>query len=157
MSTLSVDTIQGQTTAANVKMPAGYAVQMQSTTTTATISTTSTSLVASGLIVAIAPKFSTSKILINLTGGNLNWSGGENDQEINMYRQLSGGNYADIGLIADVHQDSSYGLQHSSELIDSPNTTNTINYQPYFKTSAQATFFSNNSVNLTLRVMEIAQ
>ena len=28
MSTLSVDTIQGQTTAANVKFPAGYVVQV---------------------------------------------------------------------------------------------------------------------------------
>ena len=28
MSTLSVDTIQGQTTAANVKMPAGHIIQM---------------------------------------------------------------------------------------------------------------------------------
>ena len=157
MSTLSVDTIQGQTTAANVKMPAGYVVQMQFTTITSSISTTSTSLVASGLIVAIAPKFSTSKILINLTGGNLNWSSGENSQFVHIYRQLSGGSYSDIGKVAEIHQDSSYGLQHSSELIDSPNTTSTINYQPYYKTSAQTTYFSHSSTNLTLRVMEIAQ
>ena len=58
-----------------------------------------------------------------------------------MYRQLTGGSYADIGKIADVHQDSAYGLQHSSELIDSPNTTSAVNYQPYFNTSTQTTFF----------------
>ena len=157
MSTLKVDTITGKTTAGTVAMPAGHVIQMQSTTTTSNISTTSNSLVASGLIVAITPKFSTSKIIVNLTGGNLNWSSSENDQQINMYRQLTGGSYADIGKIADVHQDSSYGMQHSSELIDSPNTTSAVNYQPYFNTSAGTTFFSNDSVNLVLRVMEIAQ
>ena len=153
MSTLKVDRKRGQTADGTYR----YIVQMQSTTTTSTISTTSNSLVASGLIVAITPKFSTSKILVNLTGGNLNWSSSENDQQIHMYRQLTGGSYADIGLIADVHQDSSYGLQHSSELVDSPNTTSAVNYQPYFNCSAGTTFFSNDSVNLTLRVMEIAQ
>ena len=140
----------------NVSIP-GAVVQMQSTTTTSTISTSSTSLIASGLTVAITPKFSNSKIIVTLTGGNLNWSGSANDQQIRMYRQLTGGSYADIGLIAWVHQNSSYGLQHASELVDSPSTTNAINYQPYFKTSAGTTFFSNNSVNLVLRVMEIAQ
>ena len=48
MSTLSVDTIQGQTTAANVKLPAGYTVQTvlahhpnQSATTISSTSTLS--------------------------------------------------------------------------------------------------------------------
>ena len=140
----------------NVSIP-GSVVQMQSTTIDTSISSTSTTLVASGLIVAITPKFSTSKILVNLTGGNLNWSGGENSQHVHIYRQLTGGSYSDIGKVGEIHQDSSYGLQHSSELIDSPNTTSSINYQPYYKTGTQTTFFNHSSTNLTLRVMEVAQ
>ena len=78
----------------NVSIP-GSVVQMQSTTIDTSISQhISTTLVASGLIVAITPKFSTSKILVNLTGGNLNWSGGENSQHVHIYRQLTGRSYS---------------------------------------------------------------
>ena len=63
MSTLSVDTITGQTTAANVKFPAGSVLQ---TTTSVShggyVNTNSASLVASGQIATITPKYSNSII-----------------------------------------------------------------------------------------------
>ena len=65
MSTLSVDTIQGQTTAANVKLPAGCILQTLSTTKTDTFSSSSTGPVdITGLSVTITPKYATSKIFI---------------------------------------------------------------------------------------------
>ena len=158
MSTLKVDTIQGKTTAGTVAMPSGHVVQMQSTTTTTAISTTSTSYVASGLIVSITPKFSTSKIIVNLTGGGLNWSGGVNRITMELYRQLTGGSYSTLGRIGVVNQGSdAYGFQHSGEIIDSPSTTNAINYQAYYKTSTQTVFFNSADSNLTIRAMEIKQ
>ena len=76
MSTLSVDTIQGQTTAANVKLPAGCILQTVSTTKTDAFSNASSSLVdITGMTVTITPKYSTSKILIR---ANLNWGGVNN-------------------------------------------------------------------------------
>ena len=154
MSTLRVDSIRGQTADGTYK----YIVQMQSTTTTTAISSTSTSYVASGLIVSITPKFVTSKIIVNLTGGNLNWSGGVNRIHMELYRQLTGGSYSTLGRIGVVNQGSdAYGFQHSGEIIDSPSTTNAINYQAYYKTSTQTVFFNSGDTNLTIRAMEIAQ
>ena len=67
MSTLSVDTIQGQTTAAKVKMPAGSILQTLSSTKIDQQGDNSGSYVdITGLSVAITPFFSTSKILITV-------------------------------------------------------------------------------------------
>ena len=157
-SILKTDKIEGVTSSGTVQMPAGHVVQMQSTTTTTAISTTSTSYVASGLIVSITPKFSTSKIIVNLTGGNLNWSGGVNRIHIELYRQLTGGSYTTLGRIGVLNQGSdAYGYQHSGEIIDSPSTANAINYQAYYKTSTQTVYFNSATTNLTIRAMEIAQ
>ena len=53
MSTLSVDTIQGQTTAANVKLPAGAVLQTVSANNNTFTANTSSSYIATGLSVAI--------------------------------------------------------------------------------------------------------
>ena len=68
MSTLSVDTIQGQTTAATVKLPAGSILQ----TVTKDFSGTITTITSSGVTftditdatITITPKYNNSKILI---------------------------------------------------------------------------------------------
>ena len=64
-STLTVDNIVGATTAANVKMPAGYLVQRQSTksATAYTNSTTSFSDI-TGATLTFTPKFASSLLLI---------------------------------------------------------------------------------------------
>jgi len=63
MSTLSVDTIQGKTTAGTVAMPSGHVIQTVSQAITTLTNIQSTSYTATGLTKAITPKFSTSKIL----------------------------------------------------------------------------------------------
>ena len=68
MSTLSVDTIQGQTTAANVKLPAGCILQTVQTAKTDTFTSSSTSFTdITGFSVTITPKYNNSKILIYTT------------------------------------------------------------------------------------------
>ena len=65
MSTLSVDTIQGQTVAGNVKLPAGCVLQCLQTIKTDTFDSSSTSAVdITGLSVTITPKYATSKVLV---------------------------------------------------------------------------------------------
>ena len=64
MSTLSVDTIQGQTTAANVKLPAGHVVQSAFNNTELFTSTTS-STYADLIKISFTPKFSNSFLFIN--------------------------------------------------------------------------------------------
>ena len=164
MSTLSVDTIQGKTTAGTVAMPSGHVIQMQSTTTTSSITVTATSLTASGLVVSITPKFANSNLLITITGGEQTYSAsGVLTGVTHLYRQLTGGSYADLsGQLCEQSMggsdSSDYGHSHSSEFIDTThNTTSAINYQPYIKTKTGTYYFNYSPTVLTLRVMEIKQ
>ena len=68
MSTLSVDTIQGKTTANTVQMPSGSVIQVASTDKLDTGSANNVVLPTwadSGLSCTITPKFDTSKILVH--------------------------------------------------------------------------------------------
>ena len=164
MSTLSVDNIQGKTTAGTVAMPSGHVIQVQYTTTTSSITTTATSLGASGHIVSITPKFSNSKLLITLTGGEQTYSGsGVITGITHLYRQLTGGSYADLsGQLCEQSMggsdSSDYGHSHSSEFIDTTHdTTNPINYQTYIKTNSGTYYYNYTPTVITLRVTEIKQ
>jgi hypothetical protein len=67
MSTLSVDTIQGQTTAANVKLPAGCILQTVNTILQGTVAVNSQTF-GDVMSLAITPKYSTSKVLVQVSG-----------------------------------------------------------------------------------------
>jgi hypothetical protein len=65
MSTLSVDTITGQTAAGNVKMPAGHIVATyHHSIDPGSQSTTSQTLVETGLTITLTPKYQNSKFLM---------------------------------------------------------------------------------------------
>ena len=64
MSTLSVDTIQGKTTAGNVAFPAGVVIQIVDFTASTQVVNNTTSYVSSGLGGSITPKFSSSKMYV---------------------------------------------------------------------------------------------
>ena len=66
-STLTVDNIVGATTAANVKLPAGCVLQTVNTILTGTVAVTSQTF-ADVLSLAITPKYSTSKVLVQVSG-----------------------------------------------------------------------------------------
>ena len=66
MSTLSVDTIQGQTASSVVKIP-NHVIQVKSVAKTDTFSSSSTSFTdVTGLSVAITPSSSSNKILVSV-------------------------------------------------------------------------------------------
>ena len=91
MSTLSVDTITGQTTTANVKLPADYILQVKHGILTAASFTTQSDSFTdiTGLSVTITPKYATSKVLITL---NLMTS----INDATMYVRMTGGNSSSI-------------------------------------------------------------
>ena len=68
-STLIVDNIQGATTAANVKLPAGSIVQVATSKITGNVSATGTSYSDTGLSIAFTPKFASSILELSLMGG----------------------------------------------------------------------------------------
>ena len=137
-STLTVDTIQGATTAANVKLPAGCILQTVSTTKTDAFSNASASLVdITGMSVTITPKYSTSKILIR---ANLNWGGVDNiyagirllrgSTAISLNTSASGNQtVATIGCGGD-NNNFQWKLEHTGlEFLDSPATTSATTYK----------------------------
>ena len=64
MSTLSVDTIQGQTTSTKVKLPAGSILQTVTAEHGTYVQTTGSSFADTGLQCSITPKYANSHILI---------------------------------------------------------------------------------------------
>ena len=64
MSTLSVDTIQGQTTAANVKLPAGAVLQVVEGAFSTQVDMASSNYADTSLTVTITPKFASSKVFV---------------------------------------------------------------------------------------------
>ena len=178
MSTLSVDTIQGKTTAGTVAMPSGHIVQVLSTTKTTEQSISGSSFVdISGLSQAITPKFATSKILVQV---NVSFSGEVNsyiafkilrdsteilkNTESNTGLECSGGGTIPSGSTENyaVHKESMSGF-------DSPNTTSETTYKvqisPMRTSSKVATVNrahtrgDDNQVNTasTITLMEIKQ
>ena len=143
-------------------MPSGSVLQVQYTTTTGSITTTSTSLEASTHIVSITPKFANSNLLITITGGEQTYSAsGVLTGVTHLYRQLTGGSYADLsGQLCEQSMggsdSSDYGHSPSSEFIDTThNTTSAINYQPYIKTNTGTYYYNYTPTAITLRVTEI--
>ena len=146
MSTLSVDTIQGQTTAANVKMPAGHVIQTTRRDPTAAAITrytgSSTSYANTGLAISITPKYASSLVLIR---GFLN-TGTPDAAYVYMTikRVISGGSSTDLGFTASgvnygvvqhgtSNSSSQLWHQASFEYPDAPNTTSAITYQIWMR------------------------
>ena len=88
MSTLSVDTIQGQTTAGTVAMPAGHIVQTQQSTASANFNTTSTSYVQGPQTSTFTMKNSSNKVLVtmNFLGRSTKTSGNYTGARFAIYR-----------------------------------------------------------------------
>ena len=129
MSTLSVDTITGQTTAANVKLPAGAVLQTVSSTMTGRVhlSTTGRAAIGSGATLVITPKFNTSKIYIVT---NINCIS-RNSQTCASYlcRTPSGGSKVTINQLSWFNETNSWNsFSYFHNYIDSPATTTALTY-----------------------------
>ena len=150
--------------AARVTSP-GHIVQVVQTTTNANITTTSTSFVASGFTLSITPTYSTSKVLIMLNGGNTFNDTSGREVWTQMYRNIGGAGYSllpspynQIIDIQGIYGGGTGRASHSVCILDSPATTSTVTYQPYFTNNGGGTsYFNANSPVLTFTLMEVAQ
>lgn len=133
MSTLSVDTIQGKTTAGTVAMPSGSVVQVGTQVAidslNTSITTTSFTAVGNSFIASITPKFANSKIRIIMTFQTYSLS---NYSAVNIYRSVAGGTYAATSTYPMSNGGNDWEAK-SLIHIDSPTYTvgQTIQYQPY--------------------------
>ena len=163
MSTLSVDTIQGKTTAGTVAMPAGAMLQVVQSHITGYTTTASNSNTSTGLTVTITPKFSSSKVLIT---GNMNGCYSNAVTRYATYELYKGGSF-----LAKIHQlvgyshingQINYGVDWSFSYLDSPNTTSATTYDlQWAAQNGGNSYFNNygianNSTRSTLTAYEIA-
>ena len=168
-STLTVDNIVGATTAANVKLPAGYVVQTEyASQSGARTQSTSTSWVdITGMSVTITPKYATSKILITASFPDTFSSNASSNAANSLYlkcvRNIGGGTFSDVCQIADrqgldlLASESMMSMSYS--FLDSPTTTSACIYKGQLKSynSNQVNVGQQSSGLVNILAMEIAQ
>ncbi len=155
-------TFGGAITANNVG--AGNVLQVVSNTTHSTISTTSTSVVATGHTVTLTPSSTSSKVLLMIHGGNC-WSSDSSfgGMILRFYRSINGGSYTALG-------DNWHGFRENlsggaitkgsigASYLDSPSSTDSITYQAYFKRNGDSgtAYYNEATLGITITAMEVA-
>ncbi len=163
MSTLSVDTIQGKTTAGTVAMPEGAMLQVVQNHVTGYSTTSSSSMASTGLTVTITPKFSSSKVLIT---GNINGAYSNAATRYAKYELFKGGSFLVYlhALVGYNHANAqiNYDVDWSFSYLDSPNTTSATTYDiQWAAQNGGNSYFnnygsSNNTTRSTITAYEIA-
>ena len=148
----------------------GAVLQVVQTTTTSQISTTSSSYQASGVIASLTPISSTSKILISVAGGGGYNSASNVGGDNKIYRQIASGGYSALGAnevdwCGPQSGQATIVVPHSFAYLDSPATTSTVYYQPYYRVNPvggggtyqfNVNYYSNMIGKLSITLMEIA-
>jgi len=140
---------------------AGSVLQVASTTVNTNASTTSSSFVTTGISISITPKFSTSKILLRFSGGQMDVGTGRQQMSLTFYRgstNLSSGNYGlACFLITGFSGSGELQVPAAMEYLDSPATTSSTTYTVYFISNSGGTvYLSTNANAMTLTAMEVA-
>ena len=144
---------------AKASMPTGSVLQVVSNTISSSQATGSTSFVASTLIATITPSSATSKILIFLNGGQKDSSSSGNSIQTAMYRDIASAGYSSLSLMEGfLYNSSNPSGGHTFNYLDSPATTSSISYQPYYRLAggSASVFFNAGSAVVSLTLMEIA-
>lgn len=176
VSILRTDKIQASH-GSTIEVPSGHVLhqpgmtlQVLQATQEGGPSTTSNSLVATGLFKAITPKFATSKILVHFSHSSHHNTAGQflvtnvvrdPSSSTNAGTVVSGGTLlssANYGLGQTYSQYQSIVEQQSNMIFDSPNTTSPVTYLVAFASVSSGTsYFGNNSATSTLTLFEVAQ
>ena len=165
--TMIIDGTNGLTfNNATTQASAGSVLQVVQSTLTTSVSTASTSYVATGLVGTITPKFSTSKILVQIAGGGLNGQTGSVGVGVALYKKVGAGSYAQISSQVQDYElwaaSSNIISPNSYIYLDSPATTSTTLYQPYFANFGSAgtvafnVGFYGNAGLVSITLLEIA-
>ena len=136
----------------------GSILQVVQEITTASISTSSGSATASGFIASITPSSASSKILVSLQGGGTNYGSTRVDLPVWIYRS-TGGAYSSIGpsYFNRQQQGSTYNVPTCIQYLDSPATTSTVSYQPYFsQTTSNVGYLNLTPTALVFILMEVS-
>ena len=139
------------------RMPTGSVLQVVTGTNTTSFSTTSTAFVSTGLTATITPKFSNSKILIQL-GVSLGMSLASADSLfVTIYRNATNLNPGITAGFIDMYAPSNLYCQAGTNYLDSPATTSATTYTVYMVSNLGSTMRMNPNNQLSsITLMEIA-
>lgn len=140
----------------NADLPAGNILQVVQAQIATTQSTTSTSNVASGLQASITPSSTSSKILIMLNGGNAWQNTNNSNMLMYFYRNGSVVETGPHAIIQNTSGTNSFKSSWSACYLDSPSTTSSITYEPYYKVNSGTGYFNEATLRVMLTLMEIA-
>lgn len=156
-STISVDTIQGSTTAGKVVMPAGHVVQCVQfyQAQTSSTSTTSSSMVATGLKKTITPKFSGSLIIVECHLGMPYTTGWAEVRVFLNGTQMAGGSSYHMGYIDASHNNYS-GMTFKGQHTATDNTT-ALEFEVYCRAGTGTFSYYHNNAHRSVTLWEIAQ
>jgi hypothetical protein len=139
-------------------LPAGSVLQVIGATTTSTTSTTSTSFVTTSLTASITPKFSTSKVLILINGGMMNFDNSGSQIRTTIYRNSTNLGSSSFGM-AEYYVQSGGQVQMPTSMsyLDSPATTSSTAYTMYIRSGGgQSIQFNADAVTTSITLLEIA-
>ena len=121
-----------------------------------TVSSTSTSYVASGLSIAITPAATSSKILLTLSGGT--WAVLNDGYQAAVTFYVDGSEVGDAGPYEEKdenHNGNAY-VGHSAVCLHSPSTTSAVTYTVYYKAESGTTaIFNRTPARTVFTAMEI--
>ena len=140
-----------------VQASAGSVIQVVSANLSTTQSTSSASFVTTGLSASITPKFSTSKILVLVSGGSM--QNGSTGQQCCTTIYKNGSNMVGVnGLALCYTASATLQVPISMSIYDSPATTSALTYEVYFGSvnTAGSVFLILTNSRMTITVMEIA-
>jgi hypothetical protein len=160
LGTPSAINLSNATALPKAALPTGSVLQVVSVTLdNVTTITNSTSFVTTNFSASITPTSSTNKILITVNGGSFYAStaaGVQCFETIYRNNTTNLGN-ATFGLARFTTVGGSYALSpHSMAILDSPATTSSTTYTPYFRsTGGQVEFNNTDRGTVTMTLMEI--
>ena len=158
-SRLLVDKLEGKTTANKIQMPSGSIIQVVTAVDDGSQSTTSQTLVDTGLTLNITPKFQNSKMQIFANMYEC-YSYDANSSVRLSLRRVVGGTDTELGD----HDSATLGYTNTQaydniamQHLDEPNTTSTITYKVQMSSSGGYVVYVNGDNTQTqLCVMEIS-
>ena len=118
------------------------------------LETSSSSFTATPLLLAITPKFSTSKILINVNSSSYN--GGSGHTAYTIYRDSTnlGGSTYGVADFTAAHTWTPFSMM----LLDTPQTTSSVTYRVYGRTLNNTMYMGGDSdMHNTITLMEVKQ
>jgi len=156
---MALTKINNNTLSAITGLPAaiatGKVLQVIQTTTTSDLSNNTTSYAATGFTAALTPSATSSKILIQLSGGSMDYDAAALTVFCALYTDTGGGGYS-FQAHTQTRQGSGFGMPNCQNLLLSPNTTSAVTVQPYVKSSTtNRAYINRNNALLTLTLTEI--